>query len=98
MLKAGQRVIISFITHAVPIFQMQGLLYLRSALSTSSCCPSPGSAGVARPFVGEPRSFCGELSPVFGGVSSFIGVMLPLEGTGILMSSGEAGMIAGGRF
>ena len=62
----------------------------RSALSTSSCFPSPGSEGVARPLRGEPVAVRGELVPVFG-VSKPIGVTEPLGGTGILMSSGELG-------
>ena len=35
--------------------------------------------------------------PDFGGVSNGIGVIAPLGGTGILMSSGDAGIISAGR-
>lgn len=62
----------------------------RSALSTSRCFPSPGSEDVTRPLRGEPIGMLGELVPVFG-VSKPIGVIEPLGGTGILMSSGEPG-------
>ena len=68
----------------------------RSALSTSSCCPSPGSEGVERPLRGELVVIRGELVPVLG-VSNPIGVTEPLGGTGILMSSGEPGTNFSGR-
>lgn len=67
----------------------------RSALSTRRCCPSPGSEGVKTPLVGEPVAMRGELVFVFVlGVLRLIGVTVPLGGTGILMSSGEDGIIS----
>ena len=63
----------------------------RSALSITTCVPSPSSECVERPLHGEPLATPGELVPVFG-VSKPIGVTEPLGGTGVLMSSGELGI------
>ena len=62
----------------------------RSALSINKCCPSPGSKGVANPLSGVPVALVFVLGVL---ESSPMGVMAPLGGTGILISSGDGGMI-----
>ena len=67
----------------------------RSALSFTTCTPSPHSECVERPLHGEPLATPGELVP-FLGVSKLIGVTEPLRGTGVLISSGELGISCSG--
>lgn len=72
-----------------------------NALSTSNSVPSPGSLGVKTPGLeGEraPSSFkLGDRDPPLGVPIPFKGDTIPLGGTGILRSSGDAGIISGGR-
>lgn len=71
---------------------IMGAIQCLLALSTDKCCESRVSS---KPGCGDDGLRRGELMPDFGGVSSFIGVIEPLGGTGILISSGEPGMISG---
>ena len=84
--------------HIPPYGPFRHGVFAPGTTSARDCSPSAGSAGVRLSyFNGEPAGFCGDAVPVLGVVSRGIGEIVPLGGTGILMSSGDGGIISVGR-
>lgn len=67
-------------------------------LSANNCSPFSASAGVRLSYLnGDPVGFRGETVPLLDRASRGIGEIVPLGGTGILISSGDDGIISCGR-